>query len=265
MRRMSVARFAGMTLVVGGLSLVMLVPAWAVTATETLSPASNQLAGKTVKVTVKNFEKSKTGLFVIECNGDNSIPRSAGAGCNLAGKGSLNTDATGAGSATLTLKATNPMSSSALGDCPLSAADYKAGIGCVIAVADPANSSNANATLYFAPGKVTATANPKHSGTSTLTLSGNGWATFGLPKNCLGATGAIAPGNPTNMKCTSVVGEIVTIKVNGVTVGTATAQPAKSGAISFSHSVTLKKGTNTITLSGGTSKETASATIITTA
>jgi hypothetical protein len=203
-------------------------------------------------------------LEAIECNADDSIPQT-GAGCDLSHIKSTTASATGTGSFSTVLSSMSPIGSSALAHCPLSAADYKAGVHCVYAVASPTNhADNATVNLYFAPAKPKATAVPLHSGTSKITISGSGWTTMGLPSTCTPATGAPATGNPFT-KCTSVVGEVVTITLNGVKIGTATANPSTSGGIVFTKSVTLKKGTNTITLSGGTSKETATVTIVTTA
>jgi hypothetical protein len=265
MKVKSAGKLAGMAAVVGGMMLMVIAPAGAGPSIRSvkITPASNEKPGSTITVTYSGFTPHDA-LEAIECNADDSIAQD-GSGCDLSHIKSTMASATGGGSFSTILSNKSPIGSSALGHCPLSAADYKAGVHCVYAVASPANhADNATVNLYFAPGKVTATAVPLHSGTSTITIKGAGWATMGLPSTCTPATGAPAAGNPFT-KCTSVVGEVVTIMVNGVKVGTATAQPGASGAITFTHSVTLKKGTNTITLSGGTSKETATATIVTTA
>jgi hypothetical protein len=257
----SAARLAGLTAVFGGLSLSVLTPALAAAPAVHLTPASNEVAGHTVTVAFSGFKPNET-LEVLECNADASIKQD-GSGCSLTNAKITHANGSGAGSQALVLGAHNPIGTSALAQCPLSAADYKAGVHCVIAAADPTTRANAATNVYFTPGKVTGMANPLHSGTSTVTLKGAGWETHGLPANCNPATGAPA-GSPF-VKCTSVVGEVVTIKLNGVTIGTATASPAASGGITFTKSVTLKKGANVFTLSGGTSHETATVTITTSA
>ena len=265
MRRKSAARLAGMAAVVGGITLMVVAPAGAGAFVRSvkLTPSTNEKAGSTITVTYSGYT-AHDALDAIECNADDSIAQD-GSGCDLSHLTATTASATGGGTFKITLSNKSPMGSSALGHCPLSAADYKAGVHCVLAVASPANhADNATANLYFAPGKATASAVPLHSGTSTITIKDAGWTTTGLPSNCTPSTGAPHSGNP-YIKCTSVVGEVVTIMLNGVKIGTATAQPGAGGAITFTKSVTLKKGTNTITLSGGTSHETATATIVTTA
>ena len=233
----------------------------------TVAAQTNLVFGQTLSVSGSGFTPGQ-GLIIVECNGDADIAFVSGtpvAGCDVTDSKGLFSPVNADGSGNLpptpiTLAASNPISSgnptfgfpsSPKANCPLSGAQRKKGVQCVIAVADAATQQPlATAPIFFKPGGITFST-PPVVGANTLVIKSTKFGVFGSPAGCQGTTGAppVAPA----VACTSFTGEQVLVKVDGATLGLFNA--ATTGIAQGSVSFNLTPGAHTFTMLGTTTGE----------
>jgi hypothetical protein len=217
------------------------------------SPTTNLRQGTQVAVAGSNFTPNHS-FRIEECSTDASI-RHNGSACYLPGAVTVMSDKDGFFQTMLTMKTGN-LGGNRNGNCPPTAAQRAAGVGCEIVAQDQSTFSN-GIPIYFSPGRMTVSPPVTGRGSYVLTVSAPGFATFGSPPGC---SPSIDPSRDT---CTKVSGETVTLTINGAVFGTARAEPTHRGLAQVVARVQFaSRGAYAIVLQGQTSGETAQATVL---